>query len=219
MRRNLLVLLALTLAAAGVAGWLNTRGSNAAQLVTPSTADLADAFQDGSVIGSAEAPVTVTVFVDLNQPASKRVIEGVLPTAIRELVRTGKARLALWVWPVMGANAVDSASAAYAAQRQNRIWQFARIAVANQGDPESFWDAAIARRIAVASHLDVARFERDALSAAVNAQLLQNVQTAVGIGLKMPPGYALESRKGKRRLLPGDTTAAQLATAVAAASS
>ena len=219
MRRNLIALVVIAVLAVAVGGWLGTRGSGAPALVTPSLADLEGIKQEGAVIGSARAPVTVTVFVDLNQPASKEVLERVLPAAVRQLVRTDKARLALWFWPVMGDNAVASASAAYAAERQNRVWQFARIAAANQGDPESWWDAKVARTIGMASGLDAGRLESDALSAEVNALLLQNVQTAVGIGLKLPPGYALESRTGRRRLLPADTTAPQLAAAVAAASS
>lgn len=219
MRRNLIALVVIAVIAVAVGGWLGTRGSGAPALVTPSLADLEGLKQEGAVIGSARAPVTVTVFVDLNQPASKEVLERVLPAAVQQLVRTDKARLALWFWPVMGDNAVASASAAYAAERQNRLWQFVRIAAANQGNPQSWWDEKVARKIGKASGLDVGRFESDALSAEVNTQLLQNVQTAIGIGLKLPPGYALESRTGRRRLLPADTTAPQLVAAVAAASS
>ena len=217
--RRLVPVVVLALIGVGSAAFLSSNQERGDAQAVPNLKYLEGLKQVGAELGERSAPVTVTVLVDLNQPESKRVVESVLPQLVSRLVRPGKARLALWVWPVIGQNAVLSAQAATAAQQQNRIWQFARVATANQGAVDAeWWTDAVAARVAKSSGLDIARFKSDVTSSTVTAVLSRNVQVATSIGAKLPPAFALESPGGDRKLLPGRSTVQEIVAAVTAAS-
>ena len=59
----------------------------------PQSSVLAGIRQSGTVLGRADAPVTVYEFADIQCPYCANVSRDVLPSVVREYVRTGRIRL------------------------------------------------------------------------------------------------------------------------------
>jgi protein-disulfide isomerase len=77
-------------------------------------------------------------------------------------VRTRKAKLVFRHWPILGPNSVYANRAAYAAEQQNRLWEYALVTYYNQGDEHDDWfTRGFAASVAQAIGLDPTRFARD----------------------------------------------------------
>jgi protein-disulfide isomerase len=137
-------------------------------------AEFSGLTEKNGTIGPASAKVTIVEYGDLVCPICKVFDNDVVPRLIEDFVRTGKARLRLRVWPIVGPSSVPAAQAAYAASRQNALWRYAALTYLNQGDESVAWfTPALARSIAAGVGLDIARFDRDRASAAANASIEQ----------------------------------------------
>jgi protein-disulfide isomerase len=93
--------------------------------------------QSGISLGSPDAPVTMVEFADLQCPFCAEYHHNVLPTLIKDYVRTGKLRLELRLLRFLGPDSDRLARAAAGASEQNRMWQFAGLAYARQGAENS----------------------------------------------------------------------------------
>jgi protein-disulfide isomerase len=130
--------------------------------------------EKNGTIGPASAKVTIVEYGDLACPICKQFDNDIVPRLVEDFVRTGKARLRLRVWPIVGPSSVPAAQAAYAAAQQNALWRFAALTYLNQGDEAQAWfTPALARSIAAGVDLDIARFDRDRASAAANTVIEQ----------------------------------------------
>jgi protein-disulfide isomerase len=167
-------------------------------------------------IGPATAKVTVTEYGDLRCPNCKTFDNDVVPTLVDNLVRTGKAKLSLKVWPILGANSVTAAHAAYAAQQQNALWRYAALTYLNQGDETVNWfTPAFARSVAQALGLDLAKFDKDSASAAATAAIDQVDQEATRLGFRGTPTIRVSGAGGTATVdatLPAITAGVQKAS-------
>src|SRR5436853_530826 len=80
--------------------------------------------QSGAVLGKPNAPVTMTEFADLQCPFCRRYTTDVLPTLVRDYVRTGKVKMVFRDIAFLGSDSVTAGRAAAAAGEQNKLWQF-----------------------------------------------------------------------------------------------
>jgi hypothetical protein len=128
---------------------------------------LADIPQRGTELCDPAAPVTLQFFGDLQCRESRQVMLGPLPDLIRRFVRTGELRIVYRStetdtkraggWPEFK----DQQSAALAAGRQDRLWNFIDVFYREQG-PEftAYVDEKFLHLIAVQAGLDMGRWQQ-----------------------------------------------------------
>lgn len=117
---------------------------------------LAGIPQHGSVLGDPRAPVTLQFFGDLQCKESRQVILGALPFLIRHFVRAGELRIRYRSTETDTKRAGgwiefrEQQSAALAAGKQGRLWNFIDVFYREQG-PEGtgYVNEALLNRIAV----------------------------------------------------------------------
>jgi protein-disulfide isomerase len=153
--------------------------------------------ETNGTIGPASAKVTITEFGDLRCPICRTFDNEVVPTIVTNFVRTGKAKLQLRVWPILGPNSVTAAQAAYAAQQQHQLWPYASLTYLNQGDESVNWfTTAYAHSVARALGLDIAKFDRDRKSSAANAAIAKVNADATAFGFQGTPAVRVTGPGG-----------------------
>lgn len=111
--------------------------SSAVAGVQDSSALLSGIPQSGRTLGDPKAPVTLIEFADLQCPICKMYSAQTLPRVIQDYVRPGKVKMDLQLLTFLGPDSVRGAAIANAAARQNRLWNFAELFYANQGQEQS----------------------------------------------------------------------------------
>lgn len=111
---------------------------------------LRDLPQDGTLLGSRDAPVTIHEFADLKCPACQSYEVQQQPETIETLVRTGRANLRIHFINVIdpGQRTTDGAgliNAAYSLAAKDRLWAFVHVLYFNQGPENQEW--AVERRL------------------------------------------------------------------------
>ncbi len=159
-RRVVQLLVVLALAAIVVVGAIVVSGGNDEQEAAapppgaPSVADevrqtYAGIPQNGIRLGRPGASATLVEIADLQCPFCAQHSTTVLPSVVRDYVRTGKVRYELHFRSFLGRDSVRAAGAAAYAAKQNRMYQFADVFYRNQGPEESgYADSAFIRKIA-----------------------------------------------------------------------
>jgi protein-disulfide isomerase len=132
------------------------------QFVSNAKSEFAGIPSKGNTVGFANAPVTVQEFGDLRCPVCREFDSTVIPDVLTRLVRTHKAKLVYSHWPILGDNSVYANRAAYAAERQNKLWEYALVVYYNQGDEQQSWfTKAFARAVATSIGLNITQFDKD----------------------------------------------------------
>jgi protein-disulfide isomerase len=153
--------------------------------------------EKSGTIGKPSANVTITEFGDLRCPICRQFDSDVTPRLINDFVRPGKAKMQFRTWPILGANSVTAAQAAYAAQQQNALWRYATLTYLNQGDESVPWfTTAFARATAAGVGLDIAKFDRDRKSNAANTEIAKVTSDAAELGLQGTPSIRVSGPKG-----------------------
>ena len=93
--------------------------------------------QDGEYLGNPKAPYALVEYSDMQCPACKMWSDSVIPWVVSDLVRTGKLRFALRPVGILGQDSTMAANFAWAAARQNKLHEFAKIWYLNQGRENS----------------------------------------------------------------------------------
>lgn len=173
--------------------------------------------QRGTRLGWADAPVVVTVFVDLQCPYCRQASQSVLPQLINGPVRSGRARLELRTLSFIGEDSVRGARAAHAAATSDRMWNFTEQWYADQGQEGTGYatDAyltTIARRarVAPARALDGAR------SRVLDAPLAAAQRAAEDLGVEGTPTFVLGDRPDSGQIVPVDRVVGVVQRATAA---
>lgn len=113
--------------------------------------------QRGNVLGYATAPVRLVEYADPQCPYCAQYARDVLPTLIRDYVRTGKVQLeyrGLWF---LGPDSGTALRTATAAGAQHRFWNVMELLYRNQG-PENAWvNDGLLRSIVTAADADANR--------------------------------------------------------------
>jgi protein-disulfide isomerase len=126
--------------------------------------------QNGNVLGSPSAPVTMVEYVDLQCPYCQQFETEAMPTLISRYVRPGKLRLEARPIAFVGPDSQRGRAAAIAAGQQNRLFNFAQLLYLNQGGENTGWlsDDMVTSAAASIPGLDVPRLLADRNSAAVD---------------------------------------------------
>jgi protein-disulfide isomerase len=109
----------------------------------PGAADVQTLFQgipqSGLTLGKPNAPVAMTMFIDLQCPVCQYWEVNWLPTVVQKYVREGKVKILLKPWAFIGPDSVKGQSATIAASLQNRGYNFAKVLYDNQGTENTGW--------------------------------------------------------------------------------
>jgi protein-disulfide isomerase len=135
--------------------------------------------QDGIVLGSPSASVTLIEYADLQCPACRAYGETVLPTIIDQYVRPGDVKAEFRGISFIGPDSEKALRFVQAAGLQDRLWQLQDAFYRNQGGENSGWVTDdLVRRLAGEIGLDVERLFVDAEGAEVDALLRQATSLA-----------------------------------------
>ena len=95
--------------------------------------------QNGLVLGSAKAPLTMVEYIDLQCPGCRAFETSVAPSIVSEFVRAGKLKIEARPLAFIGPDSIPARQAMIAASEQNRAFNFAQITYANQGTENTGW--------------------------------------------------------------------------------
>lgn len=119
--------------------------------IAPTAALLDGIPQRGNTLGSAKAPVQLVEYADLQCPYCSVYSRDVLPTLIRDYVRTGKVQLVYRGLAFIGPDSVSALRTATAAAAQNRMWNVVELLFANQGTENAWVSDGLLRSIVTAA--------------------------------------------------------------------
>jgi protein-disulfide isomerase len=172
--------------------------------------------QDGRRLGSADAPVTVQVFTDLQcEPCADFQRETIAPL-VEEPVRDGELALELHHSPFTQSGFSNASFGAVAAAEQDDEWQFAQLFFHNQeeaervGATDEFLDQ-IANAII---EFNVEQWQRDRDDPEVIETLEADDELRAERGFSGEPAVVVEGPSGTRELT-GSPSLEQIETAIA----
>jgi protein-disulfide isomerase len=200
LRRATLLLPALAIAAILIAtailGFGAGSSSSPKQIHQEVDALLAGIPQHGAILGSPDAKTTLTMFVDLECPTVKRFVESYLPAFISTWVRPGLVKLAYRSLKTDTANDrtfFRQEEAAWAASRQNKMWNFALSFIRQQGQryTEYATDTFVAHIASQVPGLDMKRWNLDRKDPSLFRTVALSVGAAHGQGLRFTPSFTM----------------------------
>jgi len=153
---------------------------------------------DGYFLGSADAPVTLTMYEDFQCPFCLRFTAEDEPTIVTEYVKAGKVRIEYQNYAILGAESVRAAVAAQCAVEQDKFWEYHNALFTLQADEGQlsneelnagrFSDEKL-KELAADLGLDGAAFATCLDSADTLATVQQQVTTAQQFGLRGTPSF------------------------------
>ncbi len=125
--------------------------------------------QKGLYLGSAFAKAQMVMVIDLQCPFCQNYETTVMPTIIKNYVRTGKVRVKVEPWAFIGPDSERGQKAMLAAAQQNKAWNFAELLYLNQRTENTGWlnDSMVAQAAASIDGLDVKKLWSERSSSAV----------------------------------------------------
>jgi protein-disulfide isomerase len=154
--------------------------------------------QHGNVLGNPSAPVTMTEFADLQCPVCREYTAKVMPSLVQRYVRAGKVKMVFQDLAFLGDDSIKAGRAAAAAGAQNKLWQFADVAYADQGVENSGyvtdgWIRSVAGKV---PGLDVNRLMSDR-NAPSTLQAIEQARTqGKSLGVDSTPTFFLQRGSG-----------------------
>ena len=152
--------------------------------------------QSGSVLGNANAPVTLVFFGDLQCPICRDFSLGVLPGLVEKYVRAGKLRIEY--------RSLETATrepetfrkqqiAALAGGSQKKMWYYTELFYHQQGEENSEYvnEEFLSKLASEVPGLDIAKWRSDRNNPAFENTLLTDAQTANNQGLSGTPSFLL----------------------------
>lgn len=153
--------------------------------------------QSGTVLGDPAAPVKLVEFADLQCPICREHALQVLPTIVRDYVRTGKVQIDLRMIPIIGDDSVAAERAAAGAAKQDRLWNFSDVFFYNQGAENSgYVTDAFLKRMYAASGVDATKASAYAASSASAADLESAINMANRYRVDGTPTFLVGKKGG-----------------------
>ena len=191
---------AIAAAVALVAVALIGRSDSSAPPTATPVVDLTGIPQDGRVLGSPNADVTLVEWADPQCPACRTYTEEFFPTVVDEYVRPGRVNTEFRGFPFIGDDSVKAYRFLLAAGEQNKLWDLQEALYRNQGGENDGWvtDDLIRELAAEIDGLDVDQLfivaerddivaETDGAKAAAQAAGIQGTPTLqIAIGDQEP---------------------------------
>ena len=160
------------------------------------TALLSGIPQQGPTLGSPDAPITLWVFADLECPTVQQFATAYLPSIIETWVRGGKAKLryrSLRTDTDHERTFFQQESAAMAAGRQGKLWNYALTFIYEQGTAHTnYADPPFLTRIAAqVPGLRSGRWQHDRVDASLSTQVALDLHYARNGDLEFTPSFLI----------------------------
>jgi protein-disulfide isomerase len=95
--------------------------------------------QEGAVLGSPHAPVTLVEYADLQCPFCAEWARRAFPEVVRDYVTTGRVRVEFRGLAFLGPDSEVALRTALAAGQQGHLWDVVHLLYANQGAENAGW--------------------------------------------------------------------------------
>jgi protein-disulfide isomerase len=195
-----------------------TTGAKASRNSAAVAEELAGLPQSGAALGRPSAPVTMQYYGDLECPVCRDFTLGTLPAVIANQVRPGTLRLeyrSLQTATRDQSTFVTQQSAALAAGRQHRLWQFVELFYREQGEEGTGYVTpgylqGLARQVA---GLDVAKWSSERADPALANQVAADARAARAIGASATPTLVIKG-PGGTKAFDGDVPYSDIAAAI-----
>lgn len=174
------------------------------------SAQLTGISQAGTTLGRPTAPVTMEVFIDLEDPTSRWWFREDLPAIINAYVRTGALKLRYHAfkrntyWPAVF---VEQQTAALAAGAQDMLWNYIDTFFYEQGKELTHYvtEGYLERIAHQTPGLNLARWHADRHTGRREEQTTTEDQLARAIGLHVTPAFRIGKTGGRMSILTGHT--------------
>ena len=200
-RRNLWLILGSVAAAAIVAAVLivANRGGSGSPSQPAGLAGAAETAallrgipQQGTALGSPNAPVTLVEYADLQCPICAKWATQALPTIVRRYVRTGKVRIEFRGLRFLGPDSNTALRTALAAGASGKLWNVVDLLYRNQGAENSGWvSESLLRSVVAAAGLDAGTVLATRSSTAVEQEIAASEREAALEGVPGTPAFDL----------------------------
>ncbi len=144
--------------------------------------------------GQPNAPVTLDVYSDFQCPYCKQ-LHPALEQLATDYVDTGKVKIVYHPFPVIGAESIEAAQAAYCAGDQNQFWHYANDLFAHQGAENS---GALSngnlKKMAADLGLNTSQFNSCLDSGKYAAQVDQSKAEGDKLGVKATPTFFVNGK-------------------------
>jgi protein-disulfide isomerase len=164
--------------------------------VTPNpVVDLRGIPQEGRVLGSPKAPVTLVEYADPQCPGCRAYTETIFPVVVNEYVKAVKVKLEFRGYPFLGEDSVKGYRFLLAAARQNKLWNLQEAMYRHQGAENSGWvtDDLIRRLAARIPGLDVDRLFTDAERSDIRTAAEGAADAASEAGIPGTPSFLIQA--------------------------
>jgi protein-disulfide isomerase len=195
--------------AVAIAIVVSSGGSSKPTTSTQTTSLFAGIPQKGSTLGSANAPVTMHEFGDLQCPVCREFALDALPGLVRQYVRTGRVKIVFHSIAIIGQDSIPASEAAQAAGMQNKMWPFIDRFYADQGQENSGYVTQdfISRIASEVPGLDKQKLLSDMASPAAQQAFIKEQKQAKTLGVKATPTFfAGQTGKTQQVLQPTSLT-------------
>ncbi|MFL5826129.1 MAG: DsbA family protein [Thermoleophilaceae bacterium] len=184
-----LALVAVIAAIAISSGGTSTKSSTTGQ----TTSLFSGIAENGITLGSANAPVTLEEYADLQCPFCREYTVGALPTLVRDYVRTGKVKMVFHDLAFIGQDSVTAGRVAEAAGFQNKLWPFIDRFYANQQQENTGYVTSdfLTKVASQVPGLDQQKLFRDANSSKTEQLLTQAQARAKTFGINSTPSFVV----------------------------
>jgi protein-disulfide isomerase len=171
-----------------------------------------DIPERGGVLGQANAPITVTEYLDLQCPVCAEASHTVLPSLVNDYVRTGKVKLQARTLHFIGPDSVRAARVAAGAEQQGRLWPFLETFYAKQGNENSgYVTDAFLRDVAATAGVDGSQALDYAGTAAAEKPLTTANTDAARLKIDGTPTFTVKRGDGAPKVVSADQLLAELA--------
>jgi protein-disulfide isomerase len=173
--------------------------------------------QDGVILGSPDATVTLIEYADLQCPACRAYTEAYLPTVVEQYVRPGRVKAEFRGIAFIGQDSETALRYVLAAGLQDRLWQLQEALYRNQGGENSGWvtEALVRGLAAEIPDLNVDRLLADAQSDQVTAMIAAAAAQADTAEVPGTPSLAIQvGNEEPDQLLASGTSLAELSAAL-----
>jgi protein-disulfide isomerase len=154
--------------------------------------------QEGLSLGSADAPVVLYEFADLQCPFCGQWSADVFPTLVEEYVRPGELRIVFRGLAFLGPDSDKALRVVLAAAEQDRLWYAVDLLYRNQGGENDGWvtDGLIAAVGRAVPGLDLERMLAARESDAVEGEIAAAAQDASAADIRSTPSFLIGAADG-----------------------
>ncbi|MFJ9577969.1 DsbA family protein [Streptomyces sp. NPDC101191] len=150
--------------------------------------------KDGLALGRADAPVVLIEYADFKCGYCGKFARDTEPALVKKYVEAGTLRIEWRNFPIFGEESEAAARASWAAGRQGRFWEFHKAAYAPGAKEKGFGKERLTALAKEAGVADLARFTRDADSAAAREAVSRDQEQGYALGATSTPSFLVNGR-------------------------